>query len=184
MNPSLRLWAACAASVTGLIAACSSTAPTTAPVTAAIPAALQASPGERLLEVVAARGVQIYECRAKAGTPAGAEWAFVAPEAELLDAQGRVLGKHYAGPHWEALDGSRVKGSVKAKADAPQAGAIPWLLLATDSVGPAGRYADITSIQRVETVGGLAPAAGCSSADLGRQAKVPYTADYRLFVKA
>jgi hypothetical protein len=183
MNASLRLWAACVASASGLIAACSTAPATPAPT---IPDNLQAPAGERLLEVVGARGVQIYECRAKAGAAgaAGADWMFVAPEAELVDAQGRVLGKHYAGPHWEALDGSRVKGSVKAKADAPQAGAIPWLLLATDSVGPAGRYAGITSIQRVQTVGGLAPTTGCSATDLGRQARVPYTADYRLFVKA
>lgn len=172
-------WMSCtAAAITGLLAACSTT-----PVPA-IPESLQAPAGERLLEVVAARGVQIYECRAKADAPAGAEWAFVAPEAELLDAQGRTVGKHYAGPHWEAMDGSRIKGSVKAKADAPQAGAIPWLLLATQAAGPAGRYAGVTSIQRVQTVGGVAPASGCSTAELGRQTKVPYTADYRLFIKA
>lgn len=164
--------------VAGLIGACSTTPP--APT---IPDALQAPAGERLLEVVAARGVQIYECRAKAGA-AGNEWAFVAPEAELLDGQGRQVGKHYAGPHWEATDGSRIKGSVKAKADAPQAGAIPWLLLTTQTAGPSGRYAGVTSIQRIRTVGGVAPAAACGADELGHQAKVPYTADYRLFVKA
>lgn len=167
-----------AAAITGLMAACSTTpAPS-------IPASLQVPANERLFEVVAARGMQVYECRAKPEAPGGAEWAFVAPEAELLDAQGRAVGRHYAGPHWEASDGSRIKGSVKAKVDAPQAGAIPWLLLSTQAAGPSGRYAAVTSIQRVHTVGGVAPTAGCSTADLGRQAKVPYTADYRLFVRA
>jgi hypothetical protein len=179
MTHSTRLPVVLAAVVAaGLIGACSTTPPSPP-----IPDALQAPAGERLLEVVAARGVQIYECRAKAGVP-GNEWAFVAPEAELLDAQGRQVGKHYAGPHWEAADGSRIKGSVKAKADAPQAGAIPWLLLTTLTAGPAGRYAGVTSIQRVRTVGGVVPAAACAADELGHQVKVPYTADYRLFVKA
>jgi hypothetical protein len=167
-----------AAAAAGLIGACSTTPPVPT-----IPDALQPPSGERLLEVVAARGVQVYECRAKAGA-VGHEWVFVAPEAELLDAQGRQVGKHYAGPHWEAADGSRIKGHVKAKTDAPQAGAIPWLLLVTQAAGPAGRYAAVTSIQRIRTVGGVAPTAACTAEELGRQAKVPYTADYRLFVKA
>lgn len=180
MNHRTHLSVVLAAAIsTGLIGACSTT-----PSASAIPEALQAPAGQRLLEIVAARGVQIYECRAKADSATGTEWAFVAPEAELLDARGQPVGKHYAGPHWEATDGSRVKGSVKAKADAPQSGAIPWLLLSTQAAGPAGRYAGITSIQRIHTVGGVAPAAACAANELGRQAKVPYTADYRLFVKA
>src|SRR5207245_8699331 len=97
---------------------------------------------------VAARGVQIYECRVKKDSPQATEWAFVAPEAELWDAQGKRVGKHYAGPHWEHVDGSKVFGTVKARADAPMAGAIPWLLLKTKSVGPDGAYAKVTSIQR------------------------------------
>jgi hypothetical protein len=163
-----------------VLAGCAST-PAPGP---SIPAALQPPAGEKLWQVLGARGVQVYECRAKKDDPAGAtEWAFVAPEAELLDRSGAPAGKHYAGPHWEAPDGSRVKGSVKARADAPLAGAIPWLLLATESAGPAGRFAGITSIQRVNTIGGAAPGASCGAAELGRQSRVPYTADYRVFVK-
>jgi hypothetical protein len=168
----------------GLAACASAPAPSTTPAPA-IPPALQPAAGQTLLKVVAARGVQIYECRAKkdaaGAATAGTEWAFVAPEAELLDASGQVVGKHYAGPHWEAKDGSKIKGAVKARADAPQAGAIPWLLLATESDGPAGAYARVTSIQRVNTVGGAAPTTPCGAAELGQQARVPYTADYRLF---
>ena len=36
--------------------------------------------------MVPAKGVQIYECRAKKDASAGFEWVFVAPEAELFDA--------------------------------------------------------------------------------------------------
>ena len=146
----------------------------------AVPAALVPA-GESPVARVAARGVQIYECRAKAGSAAGAEWAFVAPDAELYDAAGRPVGKHYAGPHWEDADGSKVVGSVKARADAPVAGAVPWLLLNVRSVGGAGRFAKVTSVQRINTVGGIAPAAGCDTRSIGASARVPYTADYVLF---
>ena len=133
------------------------------------------------MSVVAARGVQIYECRAKKDDPAASEWAFVAPEAELLDGTGKVIGKHYAGPHWEAADGSKIVGAVKSRADAPQAGAIPWLLLTTKSVGSNGAFSKVTSIQRVSTVGGVAPAESCSNALLGKTARVAYAADYVMF---
>ncbi len=74
-----------------------------------------------------------------------AQWAFVAPEAELLDARGAIAGTHYAGPHWESRDGSKIVGSVTARADAPRADAIPWLLLSTRSVGGPGRFANVTA---------------------------------------
>jgi hypothetical protein len=103
---------------------------------------------------------------------------FVAPEAELFDRAGKKIGTHYAGPHWESADGSRIVGAVKQRADAPGAGNIPWLLLGTKSVGSEGAFSKVTSIQRVATVGGTAPAAGCSAPDVAR---VAYTADYYFF---
>lgn len=173
MTPTSRLPMAGALAL--LLAACAQTPP-------AVPAPL-VPPGEAVMSRVAARGVQIYECRAKAGG-AGAEWAFVAPEAELLDSRGEIVGRHYAGPRWEAGDGSRIIGSLKARADAPQAGAIPWLLLGTRSDGPDGRWSRVTSVQRIRTVGGVAPQDGCDAGTLGRSARVPYTADYVMFVPA
>ena len=149
----------------------------------ALPAALVA-PNERHVERIAAAGVQVYECRAKPGAAGAFEWAFVAPEALLRDGNGAAVGRHYAGPHWEAPDGSRIVGSVKARADAPQANAIPWLLLATQSVGGAGRFAGVTSVQRINTVGGTAPARGCDAATVGTVERVPYTADYVLLAPA
>jgi len=135
--------------------------------------------GQRLSERVAAKGVQIYECRAAAN--AAAQWVFVAPEAELIDARGVVTGKHYAGPHWESLDGSKIVGSVKARADAPRADAIPWLLLSARSVGGPGRFANVTAVQRIHTVGGLAPSRPCDQTTLGATERVPYSADYLLY---
>jgi hypothetical protein len=167
-----------ALSLSALLAACAS-APTPAP-KAPLPDNLKASDAEAAMGTLAARGVQIYECRAKKDNPNAAEWAFVAPEADLFDAAGRKVGTHYAGPHWESHDGSKIVGAVKSRADAPQSGAIPWLLLTTKSVGPAGSLAKVSAIQRINTTGGAAPADGCSMATLGKTARVGYTADYVL----
>jgi hypothetical protein len=147
-----------------LAAGCASTAP--------VPENLKPGGNESLALIVPAKGVQIYECRA-------GKWVFVAPEAELLDRAGRNIGSHYAGPHWESADGSKIVGAVKQRADAPGAGNIPWLLLGTKSVGSEGAFSKVTSIQRVATVGGVAPAGACSQP--GTQARIAYTADYYFF---
>ena len=140
--------------------------------TVQVPDALKPAANESLALVVPAKGVQIYECRE-------AKWVFVAPEAELFDRGGKKIGTHYAGPHWEAADGSKIIGAVKQRADAPAAGNIPWLLLGTKSVGNEGSFSKVTSIQRVATNGGIAPAGTCAQA--GERARVPYTADYYFF---
>jgi hypothetical protein len=139
---------------------------------ALVPAAQASS--ERL----AARGVQIYECRSTPDAQPKTQWVFVAPEAELFDLEGKRVGRHFAGPHWEADDGSRIVGATKARSDAPQAGAIPWLLLAATSEGAEGRFAKVAHVQRINTVGGVAPASACDAKSLGSVARVPYTADY------
>jgi uncharacterized protein DUF3455 len=106
---------------------------------------------------------------------------FVAPEADLFDARGNRTGRHYAGPHWESTDGSKIAGTVKERADAPVADAIPWLLIGAKSVGAEGSFSRVTSIQRVNTMGGVAPKSDCSQATAGTPARINYTADYYLF---
>jgi hypothetical protein len=148
--------------------------------TAGVPDKLKPGPNESLAMIVTAKGVQIYECREKKDQAGAYEWAFVAPEAALFDAGGKTIGRHYAGPHWEAADGSKLAGAVKERVDAPSPDAIPWLLLTTKSVGPQGVFSKVTSMQRVHTVGGAAPGNGCTQAAAGRIARVDYTADYYL----
>src|SRR3954468_23116636 len=132
-----------------VIAGCAAHAPTVA-----VPDKLKGAPNETLAMVVPAKGVQIYECRPRRDELGAFEWAFVAPEADLFDRQGVKIGRHYAGPHWEANDGSKLLGTVRERADAPAAGAIPWLLLSAKSVGPEGSLSKVTSIQRINTAGG------------------------------
>jgi Protein of unknown function (DUF3455) len=129
--------------------------------------ALAPPAGERHAFTLTARGVQIYECRPADGDVAGApSWVFVAPQAELFDASGRSVGTHGAGPHWQANDGSRIVG------------AIPWLLLVAHGRSGHGLFADVHSIQRVDTRGGSAPAGPCTASQLLR---VPYSAAYHFF---
>lgn len=166
--------------VVAVVAACSGLQPEAS--IADVPAQLEPAANESLAMVVPARGVQIYECRARKDG-GGYEWAFVAPDAILYDARGHRIGRHYAGPTWEAADGSKVVAAVKERADAAAPGAIPWLLLtARPAGGSGGAFAQVASIQRINTVGGVAPKSGCTQADAGSVARVAYTADYRFYV--
>jgi len=131
--------------------------------------------GNRLAFQFDAVGVQIYACQASA---TGAAWVFTAPEADLLNKHGKVVGRHFAGPTWEAKDGSQVVGARIAGVT-PDASAIPWLLLgATSHVGD-GLLSTVSYIQRLDTVGGIAPSADACTVDhVGESARVPYTATY------
>jgi Protein of unknown function (DUF3455) len=128
-----------------------------------------------------ATGVQIYLCRARQDDPARFEWVFKAPEADLFDASGHLVGRHYGGPSWEGSDGSLVVGEVRAKDTSLAQGSIPWLLLSAKSTSGRGRFGPIKSIQRVNTTGGAAPAEA-SQIQAGQEVRVPYTATYVFYV--
>jgi hypothetical protein len=164
-----------------VVAGCASPPAPPRHVSQATPAALQPPPGEVLSHVLLADGVQIYECRPAKERAGAYDWTFQAPEAVLTDEGGRPIGKHYAGPTWEALDGSRVVGKVMARADAPDPQAIPWLLLGAEPAGGGGAFSGVRSIQRLQTAGGKAPAGDCDAGDAARTARVPYRAVYRFY---
>lgn len=148
------------------------------------PASLRA-PSDQVVSLEAlASGFQIYECKSKPGQPSTYEWTFVAPDAVLLDRSGRLLGKHYAGPTWESLDGSSVSGEVKARDPGPTSSAIPWLLLSAKTTTGAGVFSTTKSVQRLETVGGIAPTEPCSAANAKQVFEVPYTATYYFYRSA
>ena len=135
-----------------------------------VPAAIQVPDGNKVNFHAYAVGVQIY-------TWNGSAWVFKAPDAILYANAGHdgQVGTHYAGPTWESNNGSKVVG-VRVAGATPDATAIPWLLLfAKTSEGP-GVFGDVSYIQRVNTVGGLAPSTPGSA--VGEEARVPYTAEY------
>lgn len=132
--------------------------------------------------MVRATGFQIYVCRADAnGKPA---WTLKAPEAELFDQQGKLIGKHFGGPTWQLNDASQVTGKMAAKVDAPDPKAIPWLLIIVTGNSGSGKLSGVTSIQRVNTVGGLAPAAQECTAQSGEvEFRSNYSADYYFYAR-
>jgi hypothetical protein len=147
-----------------------------------IPSEIAPAANLKLDRVVAATGTQIYRCDPKKDAPGQFEWVFQAPEATLREPAGKYLGKHYAGPTWEADDGSKIVGTVEARRDAPDGKSIPWLRLATRSTGSPGLFANVTTVLRVGTSGGGQPLARCNDVEQGKIVRVPYTADYNFYV--
>ena len=144
-----------------------------------VPDLIKPPAGEELLLIARARGFQIYVCRLNdVGQPA---WVLKAPEALLYDEQGNVLGNHFGGPTWKHNDGSEISGKMAAKVDAPDANTIPWLLINVTDHSGSGVFSRVTTIQRVHTAGGLTPISGCTSADLEKEFKSSYTADYYFY---
>jgi hypothetical protein len=147
-------------------------------VAAQVPQQLQPPANEHLLLQVHAKGDQVYTCKADT---AQFTWTLKAPDAQLLDENGKPFGKHFAGPSWEASDGSRVTGKAVANAPSPDANSIPWLLVNIIAHEGSGVLSRATTIQRLNTKGGKAPASGCDAAHVGQEARAPYSADYLFF---
>jgi hypothetical protein len=140
-----------------------------------VPPQIQAPANEKLLLQVHAKGDQVYTCQEGVTQFA---WTLKAPDAQLFDKDGKPFGKHFAGPSWEASDGSRVTGKAVANAPSPEADSIPWLLVNIVGHDGSGVLSPATTIQRINTKGGKAPASGCDTAHAGQEVRVPYSADY------
>jgi uncharacterized protein DUF3455 len=159
-----------------------------------VPAELRVDPPNEVFLLGHGVGTQNYVC-----VPSGAGVAFqlFTPEATLFSDSARQLTTHFFSPNpiesgviratWED---SRDTSMVWAKATNSSTdarfvnpGAVAWLRLEVTGAqaGPTGgdRLTGATFIQRLNTVGGSAPATGCTTpADIGTKAFVPYTADY------
>lgn len=122
---------------------------------------------------LAARGVQVFRCEKRDGQGA---WVFRQPDAELLDATGKVAGRHGANFSFEHIDGSRLVASIAAHDEAPKPTDLRWLLMTTRSFGK-GAFDGVTHVQRVNTNGGMPPAS-CDAAQVGRVLRVDFTSDF------
>jgi hypothetical protein len=140
----------------------------------AVPDELKPSAGEKLLLHALASGDQIYTCD-------GSTWILSGPDAKLSDEAGRPAGSHFAGPAWQWSDGSRVTGRPVASAT-PDPESIPWLLLTAASHEGGGVMKNVSSIQRLHTKGGRAPASGCTASRKDAKVRIHYTADYYFYV--
>ena len=149
----------------------------------ALAAAVQVPAGHAVaLETVGA-GTITYECRAKANTTDQFEWVFVGPDAKLMDRAGKPVGTYYGPPAtWQATDGSKITGTQVAVSPAAT-GAIPLQLVKANPAMGEGAMKGLAYIQRVATVGGVAPAKPCSAATVRSKEVVNYQADY-IFYRA
>ena len=136
-----------------------------------------AAPGETVATRVHAEGAQIYECKADASGKLG--WQFREPVATLL-IDGKTVGRHYAGPSWELVDGSMVIGKVAGRAPGATPRDIPLLKLEVTSQRGTGKLSSVTTIQRLNTKAGVAEGA-CDK--VGAFLSVPYSADYTFLKK-
>jgi hypothetical protein len=144
-----------------------------------VPAAIAVPAGLEPVLLAHASGSQIYTCQA--GADGKFTWTLKAPDAELRDRDDKVIGHHSAGPTWKLSDGSEVTGKAVGHVDSPDSESIPWLLVNVVSHAGTGLLTQVTAIQRVHTLGGKPPAAGCDDSHKGAETKSTYTADYYFY---
>jgi hypothetical protein len=172
-------WAATAVLAFGSLTAANAVPQGRAEEASRVPATLMPPEGHVVLFKVTAVGTQVYRCEAGADDPGWLEWVLKGPDADLFDEGGRKVGRHFAGPTWEAAeDGSTVVGTPIAKLPAPKAGDIPWLLLKRKAGAGEGRFGRVDYIQRLDTEGGTAPPAARGGARRGQELWVKYRATY------
>jgi hypothetical protein len=141
-----------------------------------MPSAISVRDGTALV-TLHAEGAQLYECKPDSGSKpqAGAlTWQFREPIATLI-LDGKSVGRHYAGPAWDYYDGSGVKGKVIASTPGATPNDIPWLKLEIVDHRNSGVLSSVTTVQRINTRGGLAQGS-CERA--GDFLSVSYSADY------
>ena len=123
------------------------------------------------------------QCKAKKDMADQFEWVFAGPEAKLNDRNGVQVGKYYGPPAtWESLDGSKLTGTQVAVSPSSAGNIANQLVKANPAVG-TGAMTGVTFIQRVNTMGGVAPATACAASNMGSKEIVKYQADY-IFYKA
>ena len=144
-----------------------------------VPPVLVPPAGNTLTSVFKAKGVQIYGCT-------DAKWTLIEPAASLaglsLSPVKPATALHFRGPSWESdEDGTLVEGMTPVSAPSTTPNSIPQLLVTAKTTRGAGVFGGVTFIQRLATVGGVAPATACTA---GATVAVPYRAVYRFFKKA
>ena len=153
------------------------------PTPPAVPGTIAVETGHKPFLALDAEGVQIYSCNA---VGASHRWSLVAPRADLFDKNGNLVVTHFAGPSWQANDGSLVTAALERRVNVDPT-AIDWFLLRVTYAGSGdggGRLGATKFIQRIQTTGGLAPAPEtCNAGTVGAVSEAPYTAVY-VFWKA
>jgi hypothetical protein len=147
---------------------------------AGIAPGIRASADEEPAFMLSADGAQIFQCKARLNAPETYAWLFTAPDVTLYDGPRSVA--RMASPNlWESTDDrSSVAGIVRGT-QAAGTDNLPWLLMRASPIGDTGIFSGVTSIQRVNTTGGVAPANGCDADHAGAEVRVPFRAEYYFY---
>lgn len=150
-----------------------------------IPPSIALPAGQKAMLELSAIGVQIYVCGPVKDKPGQFEWTLKEPIADLFDAYGKLVGRHFldrvhGGPAWfYTADNSQVVVDGSKRTEAASTSSIAWLLVpAKAGTTDAGSLSNIKSVHRLETVGGLKPSKA-DATQLGQEVSVYYTAVYR-----
>ncbi len=166
-----------------MLAACGSMSTMPMYSQANLPAPVQVPAGNSVAMETAGVGEITYQCSAKKDMADQFEWVFVGPAAKLNDRSGKQVGKYFGPPAtWESMDGSKLTGAQVAVAPS-SAGNIPNQLVKANPAMGSGAMTGVTYIQRVNTMGGVAPGNACTASNMGVKQVVKYQADY-IFYKA
>jgi hypothetical protein len=156
-----------------------------------VPAGLQVPAGNQAFLEGAAIGTQDYICLPSGS---GTAWTFFGPQATLFNEHNQQIITHFLSPNpfengtprvtWQdSEDTSKIWGLTIASVVVDPT-VIPWLLVQVVGAenGPTGgdKLSETTYVQRLNTVGGVAPTTACT---VGMMALVPYSAEY-FFYKA
>jgi len=145
-----------------------------------ITSSITASADEEPAFMLRGEGTHVFECKQLPSDPNRYAWFFSSPDATLYDA-GRPVARNAAENMFEAIgDRSTVTASIRARQDGGSNN-LPWLLLRAQSTADAGLFAGVTSVQRVNTTGGVAPDTGCDANNVGKEARTAFKADYYFY---
>jgi hypothetical protein len=141
---------------------------------------LRASADEEPVFMLSAEGAHVYQCGQAAGDANAYAWRFTAPDATLYEGT-RSIGSHHVPNLWESTsDRSSVSGVLRSTQSAGGDN-LPWALYRAQPLASSGMFAGVTSIQRVNTAGGVAPVVGCTAANAGAETRIPFTAEYYFY---
>jgi hypothetical protein len=141
---------------------------------------LRAGPNEEPAFMLSASGTNLFQCRQRVEDPNAYSWFFVAPDLTLFEGS-RTAGSHNAASRFDSVSD---RTSVFTLLGATQPGGVdnmPWAKLRAVPAGESGMFAGVTTIQRVNTAGGVAPAEGCNAASAGVETRVNFSADFYFY---
>lgn len=141
---------------------------------------LRASAEEEPAFMLSASGTNLFQCMQRADAPNAYSWSFVAPNLTLFEGA-RTAGSHSAASRFDSVSD---RTSVFTQLRATQPGGadnMPWAKMRAVPAGESGMFAGVTTIQRVNTSGGVAPANGCDAATAGNETRVNFSADYYFY---